>query len=52
MLSGSDKAWVGGLVSLVCTYAASRLPVLAPFITPELIAMLTGGAVYWTRNKA
>lgn len=50
MLTGMDKAWLGGVVAFVGNYLQAKLGL--PFVTPELIALITGTAVYWTRNKA
>jgi hypothetical protein len=50
MLTTSDKAWIGGLIAWGGQYLSTRFN--WSFITPELIALLTGAAVYWVPNKA
>jgi hypothetical protein len=50
MFTQSDKAWVGGIVTLVGQYLAQRFS-LGSFLTPELLAVIAGAAVYWVPNK-
>lgn len=48
MLSQSDKAWVGALVAYLGQLASSYLG--WPGISPEMIAFITGAAVWWMPN--
>lgn len=50
MFSTSDKAWVGGLIAWGSHYLSTRFGL--SFVTPELVALLTGVAVYWVPNLA
>jgi hypothetical protein len=51
MFTQSDKAWAGGIVTLVGQYLGQRFG-LGSFLTPELLAVLAAAAVYWIPNKA
>ena len=50
MLTSMDKAWVGGLVAFVGQLLSTKFGLT--FITPELVALVTGVIVYWVPNKA
>jgi len=50
MLTSMDKAWVGGLVAFVGQLLSTKFGL--GFITPELVALITGVIVYWVPNKA
>jgi hypothetical protein len=50
MLTTMDKAWVGGVVAFVGQMLSAKLG--WAFITPELVALVTGALVYWVPNKA
>ncbi|HWE19153.1 MAG TPA: hypothetical protein VG758_18535 [Hyphomicrobiaceae bacterium] len=49
MLTSMDKAWVGGLVAWLGHLLSAKLGF--NFVTPELIALVTGVVVYWIPNK-
>jgi hypothetical protein len=50
MLTTMDKAWVGGVVAFIGQVLHAKLG--WAFITPELVALVTGALVYWVPNKA
>jgi hypothetical protein len=50
MFTQSDKAWAGGIVTLVGQYLGQRFG-LGSFLTPELLAVIAGAAIYWIPNK-
>lgn len=50
MLTSLDKAWVGGLAAFIGHLLQVKLGLA--FVTPELIALVTGVLIYWVPNKA
>jgi hypothetical protein len=49
MLTTMDKAWVGGVVAFIGQFLQAKMG--WAFITPELVALVTGALVYWVPNK-
>lgn len=51
MFTAADKAWVAAVVTWVGHLLATKLG-LAAFISPELLAVVTGAVTYWMPNRA
>lgn len=50
MLTTADKAWVAGLLAWIGQLLATKLG-WGTFLSPELLALITGAITYWVPNK-